>query len=210
MYKIYINETPLLLVKEKVGKDMLPAGKDELIVPYFGKSKSLLNYIDLLEKSAQLERVVIYHRDLDDLIDDYESLYKIIEAAGGLVNNEVGELLFIHRLGYWDLPKGKIEKGEKKKQAALREVEEETGLRNIEIGKRLLITYHTYKNGKGKRILKRTFWYSMKASKQQLIPETEENIEKAVWMTLEEFRSEDRAVYKNILEVLASKMDDET
>lgn len=202
MYKIYINETPLLLVNSEDAKAWLPAKENELIVPYLGKVKNLLNYIDTLEKSKRFERLVLYSKDLEKLWEDFQSLFKLIEAAGGLVCNEKEEILFIHRLGFWDLPKGKIDKGEHKKEAAVREVEEETGIQDISLGSELITTYHTYRNRKKKRVLKRTYWYNMTAPNQALVPQTEENIELAVWMSMEEFKGKDRIVYKNILKVL--------
>ncbi len=78
----------------------------------------------------------------------------LIEAGGGVVLNDRGEFLVILRNGIWDLPKGKLEKGEDFATAAMREVEEETGLHGLKMLDPLSSTYHTY-NLKGKRILKK-------------------------------------------------------
>ena len=127
---------------------------------------------------------------------DFGSLFKIIHAAGGLVKNEKGEYLFIHRLGFWDLPKGKIDKkdlpgsGYSKEDlqtarvAALREVKEETGLRTVAITKELAATWHIYM-AKEKLILKKTQWFEMEAdSDQPLQPETSEGIFLVKWTSL--------------------------
>jgi 8-oxo-dGTP diphosphatase len=55
----------------------------------------------------------------------------VIQAAGGVVVREDGRVAVVHRQRYddWSLPKGKLDAGETFEQAALREVEEETGLR---------------------------------------------------------------------------------
>ncbi len=74
----------------------------------------------------------------------FKSLFHIVEAAGGLVANKEDKILFIHRLGKWDLPKGKLEKGEGVKEAAVREVEEETGITDLELLDFLQETYHIY------------------------------------------------------------------
>ena len=58
-----------------------------------------------------------------------------VRAAGGLVHRRnddgVDEILVVHRPAYddWSFPKGKLEAGEREEDAAVREVEEETGLR---------------------------------------------------------------------------------
>jgi ADP-ribose pyrophosphatase YjhB (NUDIX family) len=110
------------------------------------------------------------------------SLYTVIEAAGGVVQNESDEVLWIYRLGKWDLPKGKLEKNEKFKQAAVREVEEECNVKATLIDK-VCTTYHTYTH-KNQRILKKTKWYAMRSKDtSKLIPQTEENIEKVEWLS---------------------------
>lgn len=107
--------------------------------------------------------------------------YQLIHAAGGIVKNENGEILMIFRLGFWDFPKGKVEAGETYDGAAVREVEEETGLQDIKLRDPLPNTYHTY-NLRGTDILKVTHWYEMHAPKQTLTPQTEEDIAQAVWV----------------------------
>lgn len=111
--------------------------------------------------------------------------YKLIHAAGGIVHNENDEILMIFRLGYWDFPKGKVEEGESFEEAAVREVEEETGLHNIELRQPLPNTYHTY-TLRDTDILKVTHWYEMHASQQTLTPQTEEDIAQAVWVPRKE------------------------
>lgn len=202
MYKIYINETPLLLQDISArSKDKLDPEK-VLQARYVGKQKSLFHYIDLLEKHPKVDEIRLLATDLEELWSDFTGLYKIIEAAGGIVTNPKGEILFIYRMDWWDLPKGKIEKGESIESAAIREVEEETGCKNLTIGRKMLETYHTYKTGKGKRVLKKTYWFHMKAEQQELVPQTEEAIELAEWMSTESFFAEDRVVYRNILDVI--------
>ena len=110
------------------------------------------------------------------------SLYKIIKAAGGLVRNNKNEILFIYRLGKWDLPKGKIEKNEKIKDTAIREVEEECGISKLTILKRLPSTYHIY-NLKGKSVLKKTYWYEMNCKDTKVpVPQIKEDITAVRWI----------------------------
>lgn len=204
MYKIYINDTPIFLMNTQEQRNMLLPTKNNLVGKYAGKPKYLLTYIDMLEKTKKFDSVVVYDEDYEKLVEDFKSLFKTIEAAGGVVFNEHNEILVIYRLGYWDLPKGKIDEGENSKDAAVREVKEETGINPIELGSLLTETYHTYKNEKGKRILKQTYWYLMKTRKQNLKPQTEENIEIAEWITLKKFQAENRPTYGSISDVLAS------
>ena len=199
MYKIYINKTLITL------KDTLPQRPPktgELIARYAGKVKHLHNFVDLAEKGGKYTRITLYHEDYEKLRKDFKGLFTIIEAGGGLVTNEFNEILFIFRRGHWDLPKGKLEKYETKKDAALREVEEETGIRNLVLGKKICITNHVYKNKSGKRHIKKSYWYHMTAPKMGLIPQIEEDITEAKWMTMESFNSRERIVYSSIIKVL--------
>ena len=116
------------------------------------------------------------------------SLYTLIEAAGGLVKHENNTFLWIHRLGKWDLPKGKLEKNESFKSAAVREVEEECNVR-AELDFKLCTTYHTYTH-KNQRVLKRTKWFLMNSKQAgKLIPQKEENIDHVGWLNDIEMRN---------------------
>src|SRR4051794_1665781 len=89
---------------------------------------------------------------------------KII-AAGGLVTNEYNELLMIFRRGKWDLPKGKLDEGETIEQCAVREVEEETGIGNLELVKLVGITYHEYFDKHiNTEVRKETHWFAMRVN----------------------------------------------
>ncbi len=200
MYKIYINENKLLLTDSQSVRDEKKT-KGKLLVPYSGKTKMLLSYIDMMEKTNRFKEVIIHHANITKLKKDFNSLFKIIRAAGGVVNDGEDNILFIYRRGCWDLPKGKIDKGEKKKEAALREVEEETGITNITIGKKIKTTRHTYRTKDGKRAIKKTFWYEMSAPHQKLIPQKEEDITKAEWIPLKKVTQLKGKVFKNIKEV---------
>ncbi|MBT8231240.1 MAG: NUDIX domain-containing protein [Saprospiraceae bacterium] len=201
MYKININDNTLYLIQtdklEKANFD-----KSILISPYSGKSKILLSYIDMLEKTNRFSEVVIHFHDVKQLKADFEQLFKVIKASGGVVLNTENKVLMIYRRGFWDLPKGKIDNGEKKKQAAIREVEEETGIDNITIYKKITTTRHTYRLKNGRRALKITFWYEMTAPTQKLTPQLEEDIEIAKWLSPNELIMNDAEIYSNILDVL--------
>ncbi|MFN7117942.1 MAG: NUDIX hydrolase [Saprospiraceae bacterium] len=200
MYKIYINETPLFL--QSANQVRAAQSERELVTRYPGKPKFLLNYADMLEKGKRFDAVTLYADDVEQLFLDFAAHYKIIEAAGGVVVNTDGKILLIFRRSFWDLPKGKIDAGETKEAAAVREVQEETGLQELKLDKLLGETYHTYKQEKT-RILKRTYWYLMHTTETTLQPQTEEDIEQAVWVELKSFLQEEDRIYGNIRDVLA-------
>ena len=201
MYKIYINDNPLFLIDREVLADLQAQYPDCLPGRYSGQVKTLLHYIDLLEKASSPKVVVIYTENLQGLVDDFFSLHRFLEAAGGLVFNPEGNTLFIFRRGKWDLPKGKLDKGEIPPQAAVREVQEETGLHDVSIVRDLCATFHTYRE-KGKRVLKKTYWYAMQTPEYQLVPQAEEDIEKAVWVDMDTFLQEDPDIYTSLWEVV--------
>ena len=91
-------------------------------------------------------------------------------------------MLFIYRNSKWDLPKGKVEKGESVDEAALREVEEETGVKGLEITKPLEMTYHIFKRN-GRYRIKITYWFEMKTNYDgKLVAEENEGITKVAWL----------------------------
>lgn len=203
MYKIYINDIPFILSADMALSQQVPGDKDHIIARYNGSPKIFLNYADMLEKGRQLESITIFSEDLEQLRKDFYSNFKLIEAAGGCVFNAENKLLVIYRRGSWDLPKGKIDPGETPAQAALREVEEETGIGEIVLGDFLCHTYHTYRDPKERRILKRTYWYRMKTIQTVLVPQTEEDIEIAEWVVPATFlENAQLPVYRSIKEVI--------
>lgn len=127
---------------------------------------------------------------------------KVILAAGGVVENEKGEILLIYRKKHWDLPKGKMDRDETMEECAVREVEEETGLKNVQIGRLIDTTLHQYEEN-GEQITKKTAWYRMKASSNnKLIPQTEEEIEDLKWIHPTELQPYLQNSYTNIIQVL--------
>ena len=130
-------------------------------------------------------------------------MHKII-AAGGIVTNTEGNILMIFRRRKWDLPKGKLDKGETIAQCAVREVEEETGLKDILLGDFLLITEHQYQYPWLKtEVIKETHWYRMKITKEQkLIPQTDEDITDIRWVNREELNECLQHTYANIITVI--------
>jgi len=126
----------------------------------------------------------------------------LIEAAGGIVKNEEGEYLFIYRNDKWDLPKGKIEKGEKVKEAAVREVEEECGIQVSSLGRKLCKTYHVYIS-REEVVLKKTHWFKMKSVDQtRLTPQKEEGITDVRWFKKKKISTIVENTFPSIMDVL--------
>lgn len=202
MYKIYHNGIPVFLATpSEAAQSGFQASKSVHIAAYTGKKKMLRQYLDMLDKTPQTQAVLLHDADLSELWADFQACFQVLEAAGGYVLNEAGELLVFLRRDSWDMPKGKIDPGETPEQAAVREVQEETGLVNVRLGGFLAHTYHTYEM-KGQRILKKTWWYRMTTPDNLLVPQTEEDIEDIQWVEPKSWLQSGLVVYPNILEVI--------
>lgn len=168
---------------------------DELSTPAIN---SLLHEIE----KPRFHAGIIYDKDFDKLKDDFFRHFTIITAGGGLVKNKKGEILLILRRGKWDLPKGKLDDNETIEECAKREVQEETGLQKIKLIQPIEITYHTYVQF-GKRILKESHWYAMKAmGDEKLIPQTEEDITEIIWAKKEDLVKYSATTFPTIVAVL--------
>lgn len=153
-------------------------------------------------------QTVYFERDhitVDDAqFEEFCSHFVEVPAGGGLVRNREGKYLLIFRHDVWDLPKGKQEPGESIETCALREVEEETGLHNLQLRERLCITHHTYQLF-GQKILKHTYWYAMSDEREEpLLPQQEEDISRAEWVARERLPEYLEGTYPSIVEVFIS------
>jgi 8-oxo-dGTP pyrophosphatase MutT (NUDIX family) len=138
--------------------------------------------IELLDKHpADLLSVTLVCENKKDVSDRIKRMYRILKAAGGVVLNN-NKWLLMYRRNKWDLPKGKLDRGEKSKIAAVREIEEETGVKARIKGK-ICTTWHTY-TYQNSRILKRTKWYVLEClDDSNMQPQAEEDIERLEWHT---------------------------
>ena len=127
-----------------------------------------------------------------------------IIAAGGLVTNPQGQILWIYRRGFWDLPKGKLDEGETIQTCALREVAEETGIKDIQLHELLKFTNHTYFDKYlNQEVVKRTYWFHMTISSTQSgVPQITEDIEKIEWHSLATAKHCLAQTYPTIIEVI--------
>ena len=200
--KIYFNDKPLFLCD----------AVDEIIQPYIHHDdavfidelnthtvKSMIHEMELPEIHAG----IFFHPDLEALRKAFYKKFTIIQAAGGLVTNDQQEILIIFRRGKWDLPKGKLDKDETLEACAVREVQEETGLQQVQLLAPLTITYHTYHEG-ARFILKESHWYTMKApGNQTLVPQLTEQITVTKWVTVPQIGEYLTTSYPSVADVLS-------
>ncbi|MDL5510785.1 NUDIX domain-containing protein [Arenibacter sp. M-2] len=189
MYKVFVNESPLILTNKL---------SDTANNKYFLLNGSAINEaIDALA-SKKLSEAFIYHPNSEEILKKFSKKIPLVVAAGGVVTNKEGKVLFIYRNDKWDLPKGKLDKGESIEECALREVEEETGVKGLKIENFLRTTYHLFKRN-GTYKLKEVHWFAMKTNyKGVLVGETSEGIEKVKWKGPEKIKKALENSYANI------------
>lgn len=189
MYKVFVNELPLILTN----KLSETANGDYFLL----NSTAIQEAIDALSKK-KLKEAYIYHPNHEEILKKFTKKIPLEVAAGGVVTNKKGKVLFIYRNDKWDLPKGKLDKGETIEECALREVEEETGVKGLKIENVLQTTYHVFKRN-GKYKLKEVHWYAMKTSyKGKLKGQKSEGIEKVKWKGPKKIEKALQNSYRNI------------
>lgn len=200
MYRIYINETALII------SEFVPEG----LLDFQNIDPQTFVFRDFY-KQAKKSGAKICLILVDNARDYFRKMrkgYQVIKAAGGLVANPDQAYLFIFRKGKWDLPKGKLDEGEKTRVAAVREVEEECGIKVGRILEKLTNTWHVYEE-RGQVIFKKTNWYHMEAPEQKLIPQLEEDITDARWMSKGDFDLIQKNTYptiNNIIELIKAPL----
>jgi len=156
----------------------LPKSKHSMVLP-LGPTpfKTILQVL----KETKSKKIYLIGDDNATLMNSFKSKLPVVQAGGGLVRNQSGKMLFIFRKGKWDLPKGKIDKGETLEKGAKREVREETGVKKLQLTGLAGVTYHIFKRN-DKYQLKETHWFHMTTSYTgKLKPQLQEDITKAKW-----------------------------
>ncbi|WP_025742319.1 NUDIX hydrolase [Aquimarina pacifica] len=197
MYKVFVNNTPIILSTKKSIEGYIKISIKEVDLP------SVIR--DILQKEAAKIEVKyhLYHKSEDKLIEQLYTKLPVVVAGGGKVYNDKKEVLFIRRNDKWDLPKGKAEKKEDMETAAIREVEEETGVTGLEITKFLYRTHHIFKRN-GEFRLKVTYWFEMKTDyKGELIPQLNEGITKVKWKDRKKAKKALLDSYENIKQLFS-------
>lgn len=206
MYRIFHGKHQLILTKLKKSVDKF---KPDFILKEPGH-KQVLKALQL-SKSATKPLVIILKGDPDSILAEFLLEFKLIQAGGGLVFNEKKEILVIKRLEKWDLPKGKIKSKEETRKGAMREVKEETGIKNLTFMEddKHFETFHTYYRDK-KWQIKHTLWYLMSApSAQKFKPQLKEDITEVTWCELSKLKSgkKDSLLTYPAISYIATKID---
>jgi 8-oxo-dGTP pyrophosphatase MutT (NUDIX family) len=194
MYKVFIDNRPICFTEKN------QKGTDVINIPS-SKLNSMLEVNDTLTTVGSEKRIFIVCKMVQEEVDRLFKDFDKVEAAGGIVRRKK-RLLFIKRHGIWDIPKGKLEENEDVEVCAVREIEEECGIIGPVIQGDLGVTYHTY-SYHGIQTIKKTYWYylSYKGPKE-LVPQTEEGIEKVKWYKFCELEKIRENTYETIKEVI--------
>lgn len=193
-YKVFINEHLIEFSSSTINIEIV-----DNFFQLFDPSKDELKLlVDYLFNESNVLHVQVSSQDIENSWNKFLAAFEQVVAAGGIVKNQMGNYLLIYRLGQWDLPKGKVESGEKNSEAAIREVREECGLKHLSISRELPITYHMYKI-EDKVVLKPTFWYAMETEfVGELVPQYEEGIESVEWYELDDFKDKLSTSYASL------------
>jgi len=198
MYKIFFNNRVLSICNNW---QQCSQGLNAIIYKVTKKNE-IKPIAEQFQRNIAMQELCLCVDDIEDAMNELVSLFSFVEAAGGLVCNNNDEYLLIYRHEHWDLPKGVVEPGETIPETALREVEEECGIRELTLCDFITSTYHTYEEG-NKIILKKTHWYSMKYTGSAIpAPQTEEGIMDARWMTREALSEYFPKMFPSVAEVI--------
>ena len=189
MYKIFVSDKPIILTTE--------IEKETNFKNYLLKTVKLGSVIRTLNRTS-LQEARLIHKNKNKILKKFLKKLPNVIAGGGKVYNDNGDILFIFRNGKWDLPKGKAEGKETIDQTAIREVEEETGVKGLKISKPLEMTYHIFKRN-GRYRIKITYWFEMKTSYTgKLTAQEKEGITKVAWLNREQTQEALKNSYANI------------
>lgn len=186
MYRIYFNQRCLAVcsLKHKDLQEPDAVIYSPEVFPNLPQLPELPDLLELFEESPHISKLYVPVPDNKLAFAQVTSKLSHIAAGGGIVTNINGDYLIIFHHGVWDFPKGMQEDNEDIQHTALREVEEECGVHDLEIKEYLCDTYHTYHRD-GEFILKTTHWYRMeyKGNGFETCPQAEEEIERAIWVS---------------------------
>lgn len=202
MHKIYF-EKRCLVICPPYGQALTDPNAIEFCP---GDNMDIHRLVAMFETSDTLSKIYIPALNPEDTYKRICAEFKEVDAGGGLVANRRGDFLLINRNGLWDLPKGHREEGEDIRVTALREVQEETGVDDLQLGDLICITDHCYRRN-GIWHLKHTWWFDMMhTDPADLTPQKEEDITKAAWVAKSSLPDFLVKTYPSISEVFKVKL----
>ncbi len=204
MYKVFLKSKTIILT-DKVF--FLANPSEDTMILFEPDIKKLQDIFSRLESNQRYNKLIIFSLKLEEYFSRFYGSMKIITAAGGIVLNPQSEVLLIFRRNVWDLPKGKIDHGESDEKAAIREVQEETGLVSLTIEKRINPTFHLYQIS-DEWILKETHWFLMKNPGDEATePQALENITSVEWRSIPSLNSIVDNTYLSVWNLLCENFD---
>ena len=198
---IYFGQTPLVLSNPLIASQNPFKPFQQVLVETELNDTNVAKMIAGLQQPG-VDGGIFEHQSTDELLQAFARNMQLIQAGGGLVYTPQKRVLLIFRRGKWDLPKGKRDEGETLEECAVREVEEETGLKQVQLQRPLTTTWHTYYQD-GQLVLKESHWYLMHvAAEQPLVPQHDEDIEQCLWVPITDLETYKQNTHPSILDVL--------
>ncbi|MGV3609826.1 MAG: NUDIX hydrolase [Fluviicola sp.] len=201
MYKVFIDNSVIQFLDSS---EKVPSGKYDLV--WNSLENDLSTLLDQFDFTASSVCLLVIYEDFELAFNRVFHAYEFMDAAGGIVKCD-RRYLFIERHGVWDIPKGKLDSNEQPWEAAVREIEEECGIKGPEIDHFLGVTFHTY-SYMGRLTIKKNWWYALNYSgSMEVTPQEEESITQAIWIDKSEWKMIRENTYDSIVEVLEMAKD---
>ena len=202
MYKVFFNDREIIISQ----KPDITLNKSQETRANLSKVNDVKDWFLQFVQSDENKVLLLSDSPESFWGKTFVKAFRFITASGGVVVRD-NKIMVIFRNEKWDLPKGKIDRGESAEIAAIREVQEECGISGHKIVKKLPSTYHIYrspyKKSKGEWILKETFWFEMAYSGlENGYPQTEENITEIRWLSFDELDLVLENTYENLKQIL--------
>ncbi len=189
--KIGVEPGKILHIAQSIYHDIIPAKESGLSNVWVNRRKNKQGFGATPPAKGLPNLEVTSLNNLVYLMDlgDKKFSPRLTDTAGGIVLNKKGQVLVVSQHGTsWSLPKGHIDPGEEKIEAAIREIYEESGVNNLSLVKELG-SYKRFRIGlegtEDNSELKTIFMYLFKTEQEQLEPIDPENPD-AIWVEKDE------------------------
>lgn len=196
MYKVYFDNRFIVISGHA---DRL---QNYCLFHKFHDLDGLYERINYFIENPEIKSMNIYSYKINKLWDSFKAFFELRKAAGGILTDSESRFLFIKRYGRWDIPKGHMEKDETIEECAIREIEEETGLKAGNMRAVLSPTYHTYDSGKN-LILKKTYWFIFNLARHgEPSPQLLEGITEVRWFERKDLNTIHTNTWASITQII--------